>query len=520
MAIIKWTMRRHSVAVIFLLCLMGLCGLPRGDAWSEEVQKARYLWLLTSPDRVLLSGAGENFLLRLTGELPESDEGAPAVGPAVAVEPFLGPDIKLNDADPAGTDRTTQSEVSIAVFGSGPTAKVVAGWNDSRVGKGFSGVGFSDDGGATWTDGSPLPPPPGGSTGGDPSIGVDKTGAFAGRFYYATLAEDSGGVSIIGVSRSEDGGATWTTPVTASMGVDPTSFNDKELLTVGPEGNVYVSWTEFRAGGGTRLRFSRSTDGGVTFSPAIFVQKKGRLQGSMPATAPDGRVYVAWEHFRKKPQIRVARSDDLGLTFPKANKRKVATIVPIGFSKLCPSSGFRRVLSTGTGKDIRVNDFPAIAVGGDGTVYVVWNDGRFDESDVLLSFSTDLGATWSDPNVVNPTTEGAQFFPNIVVDGDGVHVMYYSLDFSTGLITVKVATSTDGGLTFTETTVSDVGFPVVQTNPNFDPVIHDCYMGDYNGIASDGGTRYVGWGDNRNILVTPGFPGGRNDPDIRFDTVP
>ena len=215
----------------------------------------------------------------------------------------------------------------------------------------------------------------------------------------------------------------------------------------------------------------------------------------------------------------MARSDDLGLTFPKANKKKVATITPIGSLTLCGSSS-RRVLSTGTGKDIRVNDFPAIAVDGAGTVYVVWNDGRFDASDVLLSRSTDLGATWSAPIVVNPTTEGAQFFPNIVVDGDGVHVMYYSLDFSTGLIDVKVATSTDGGLTFTETTVSDGGFPVVQTNPNFDPVIQDCYMGDYNWIASDGVTRYAVWGDNRTTIFTPGFPGGRNDPDIRFDTVP
>lgn len=510
-------MRQRTVKLILLCSLIGLLGLPHGEAESDEGPASQYSWLLTSPDRALLSGSGENFLSRLTSAVPGSDE--PAPGGAV---PSLGPDTQLNGADPAGTDRTTQSEASIAVVGTGATAKVVAGWNDSRVGVAYSGVGFSADGGATWTDVSPLPSPPGGSNGGDPAVAVDKTaGPFAGRFYYATLASTSGGVSIIGVARSTDGGATWSGPVTASVGVSSTSFNDKGLMTVGPEGNVYVSWTEFSAGGGTKIRFSRSVDGGVTFSSAKLVQKKGKLQGSMPATAQNGKVYVAWERLSFTPQIWVARSDDRGLTFPLANKTKVATITPIGSSTFCPSSGFRKVLSTGPGQDARVNEFPAVAVNGAGTVYVVWNDARFDASDVLLSRSTNMGATWSAPIRVNPTTTGAQFFPAITADADGIHVMYYSLDFGTGLIDVKVATSVDGGLTFpTETTITDVGFPVVQTNPNFDPVIHDCYMGDYNGIASDGTTRFVVWGDNRNTLFTPGFPAGRNDPDIRFDTLP
>jgi hypothetical protein len=38
----------------------------------------------------------------------------------------------------------------------------------------------------------------------------------------------------------------------------------------------------------------------------------------------------------------------------------------------------------------------------------------------------------------------------------------------------------------------------VQTNPNQDPVISNCYAGDYNNIFSSGSVRYVTWGDDRN----------------------
>ena len=39
-------------------------------------------------------------------------------------------------------------------------------------------------------------------------------------------------------------------------------------------------------------------------------------------------------------------------------------------------------------------------------------------------------------------------------------------------------------------------------------------MGDYIAVASDGTRRYFAWGDNRDVITTPLWPQGRNDPDI------
>jgi hypothetical protein len=63
-----------------------------------------------------------------------------------------------------------------------------------------------------------------------------------------------------------------------------------------------------------------------------------------------------------------------------------------------------------------------------------------------------------------------------------------------------------------EQMLSSETFPVVQTNPNQDPIIANCYMGDYNNIVSNGTTKFVTWGDNRNMVSTTS--GVENQPDV------
>jgi hypothetical protein len=53
-----------------------------------------------------------------------------------------------------------------------------------------------------------------------------------------------------------------------------------------------------------------------------------------------------------------------------------------------------------------------------------------------------------------------------------------------------------------EAPLSTVPFPIYQTNPNQDPIIAACYMGDYNQVASNGTRRFATWGDNRNVVTT------------------
>jgi hypothetical protein len=64
-----------------------------------------------------------------------------------------------------------------------------------------------------------------------------------------------------------------------------------------------------------------------------------------------------------------------------------------------------------------------------------------------------------------------------------------------------------------ESAISSVTLPVVQTNPNQDPIVANCYMGDYNNITSNGSLRFVTWGDNRNV-VTTSTGVTENQPDV------
>src|SRR5262249_45177938 len=70
-------------------------------------------------------------------------------------------------------------------------------------------------------------------------------------------------------------------------------------LAVGPEGNVYIAYASNNSRDGADIAFQRSTDGGVTFSPAVSINSRPGSDRSQwfpyvvadPAT---GRVYVEY----------------------------------------------------------------------------------------------------------------------------------------------------------------------------------------------------------------------------------
>lgn len=81
-------------------------------------------------------------------------------------------------------------------------------------------------------------------------------------------------------------------------------FNDKPSLKVDDwvgshhEGNVYVAWTLFVGAGQDQILFSRSEDGGQTFSKPIKISTGvASAQGSDIVVQPDGDVYVFWREF-------------------------------------------------------------------------------------------------------------------------------------------------------------------------------------------------------------------------------
>ncbi len=528
--------------------------IPPGPATATGpfTQRQFLTRLAQSPVSKWLSVGGQTSLRLALGTKPQpvsgvsvpSTDDTAATAPAVAgakasVSPGLT-NVRVNT--PAGDaaaepDMTTQSETSVAAHGS----NVVVAYNDDGRSAfflspvvDFSGYSWSSDGGATFHD-SVLPNRLPALNVGDPIVAADRSG----RFYYASLASAPLSVPVV-VGTSTNGGKTFSSPITVSS-KSAFDFTDKPWMTVGPDpsdpskDDVYVSWTDFffecangRCTFGTRIELSVSRDGGTTFSsPTIVVQQPDQVdrtefafvQGSSISVDPNtGAVYVAWERFANPfgdrrfdypdRAVWVARSDDSGMSFSQATR--AGDPVPIGSTNFICGN----VLRFGRAQLVRVQEFPSLAVGPSGTVYVGFDTGVQGRSLVFVARSSDGGATWQ-RSPVNPTEFTDQFMPSIVADGGGVHVLYYQRATSRKLATVL--SSSNGGPRFgAAEQVSTETFGVPFTLPNFDPAIALCYMGDYISLTSDGASLHAAWGDNRNTVTDGLYPDGRLDPNVFY----
>ena len=181
-------------------------------------------------------------------------------------------------------------------FANGST--IVAAYQVGRVYDGGAcAIGFSTstDNGSTWTSGL-LPHITKWAGGGANDRATDAAVAYDARdnvwmVSSLTLLE-AGGVhgNAVVTSRSTDGGLTWGNPVTTATGGDL----DKNWIVCDNTasspyyGNCYTEWDDH--GSGNRLEMSRSTDGGLTWS-APATNNAGVI-GGQPVVRPDGTVIV------------------------------------------------------------------------------------------------------------------------------------------------------------------------------------------------------------------------------------
>ena len=452
-------------------------------------------WLLKPEVFSQLSSAGQRAALLMNGRL-KSDGGAgqpplPRRGEGVAPE-ASGDNIRVNN--PAlDTSFHTHSETSVAVNGS----IVIVSFNEAA----FDGYGISSDGGNTFTH-KRIPSASNAANLGD---GVVAFGP-GGEIYYSTLAEvvtATGGVkSFVGVSKSSDNGATFSTPFDASTTAgNSIDFQDKEWVAVDRnatsqfKGNVYVSWTDFTAlpsgqSNGSFINFARSTDGGATFGAPQAISAQDRssaVQGSMPVVASNGDLYVAFRDTHSAfGGMAIRKSTDGGKTF--LPEKKVVSVSSIS-------------AMTGGGA-VRTNSFPSITIDNNGVVHIVydaWSGSQLDRSDIFYVRSSDGGDTWSQPLKLNDDgTTTTQFLPSIAVTADGtIGVKWWDRRNDTlndCLTDVYMTISHDGGMTFGK------NFRITDQNWMFGPIepgFASGYHGDYDDIVSDGSNFLMSWSDER-----------------------
>jgi hypothetical protein len=317
---------------------------------------------------------------------------------------------------------------------------------------GISGVYFSFDSGATWTQPTytgltaqtgtthvgqihTLPGyfEHGMSSHGDPALAFGpKPGpngfswSNGSRLYYANLAfplssaPGFAGFSAAVVSRTDNPQAAaasvqsaWMDPVIVSK-QNAALLSDKEDIWADNSssspffGNVYLCNVAFRGINSKPepVVFNTSTDGGSTWrqrqlSPATNSAQTGGRQGCAIRTDSAGVVYVVWEGTDIKTRQSVfflARSFDGGNTFEKA--RPIATVHDVGVPD--PVSG--RIVFDGFA-GTRTDSFPSLSIangaptGADATntIVLTWPNGALNNEQALVQTSADRGLTWSVP---------------------------------------------------------------------------------------------------------------------------
>src|SRR5581483_7274643 len=481
---------------------------PMGQL-AQLVQHARQ----NQPD----NGNGSSFHVTANGSLIAGVPKAIPGSPVDKGDLCFGGDEDCSDTGFSDGPGATQSETAIAIDKTG--RHIVVGFKDFR---GFnlpltsvSGFAYSDDGGATFTDGGQLPTTGTNSTGlvfGDPDIRYIAGGSgcqFVYSSIYVTNVTVPGNpkpvsAQTMSVHRSTDCGHTWTGPFEVKPATLPTSATDaadKEFISVDPDtGRLGLSWSNFVKGGaaGVQIRFTYSDDVMTatppTWSNSAVLNPASVLTafdtGSEPRFAGLGsnNVYVAWAHQESfyTDETQVAVSHDNGSTFDHPVTLDQSTL-------LVPTFFIDNIL----GND-RTHQFPSIAVDNSfgrnhGNVYVAYaTNADFDGADVVVHRSTDGGATWSEPTVLtsNPGADRAQWFPTVTVDTDTgrVNVVYDDQGVSTSgdVMEMEWVHSDDGGSSWSRPSPITRPFHAGYGNDT-----GQLNLGDYNASASQGGNLYT-----------------------------
>ena len=403
---------------------------------------------------------------------------------------------------------------------------------------------MSLDGGATWQTvvvpglTNCSPPNPGGTDlnfdrASDPWVSFGPDGALhqISLLFDADPALANFGPNGLAVSKSTDGGLTWTDPILIIEDDQPNILNDKQSLTADPTDAdlVYAVWDRLRVPPGSVINpenviglgfkspffFARSTDGGDTWEPARRIYDPGannQTIGHQLVVLPDGTLVDFFDeilNFRNDDgdaqfdlNLSLLRSPNKGETWlPRGRPIRVADIQSL--SVVTPDEG-EGIRDADILFDVAVDPDPI-----SGALYAVWQDSRFTAFDqIAFIMSTDGGLTWSTPIRVNQTPPNDEkplrqqaFIPSVVVAGDDgtVTVTYY--DFRNDLDTEDVElvdhfavhchpapplnedcsdpdSWTDPG---DEVRLTDTSFNILEA-----PVARELFIGDYVGLASDG----------------------------------
>jgi hypothetical protein len=474
---------------------------------------------------------------------------------------------------PSGVRAYGQSETSLAATG----PYVVEAWNDSTsffstcpspsFKEEGTGLGFSADGGKSFTDlgGLPNADCTVNIYEGDPSV-VAYTAGGSSYFYISSLFDSPTGLggSYIAMTACKVTGAgkaatlSCGQPITMASSSACTTipdvgqvcnFLDKEFMSVDPaRGRLYATFTEFDVNtGASQVELSACdignaaggagpaggtpaapvcTNNGLQKPPHLVVQQPDpngcEYEGAYPAVSTGtGDLYAGYEfnwatNLSSSACANTVTSEVLTLiprscltvtakaACPGPSARVAVPVVSLDGAFL---PGYNRFPG---------NDFPRVAVSGPaGTVSMVWNDTRHHPlGDIVLQSFTlgSLAPVQHAPVVLNPATDASNFLPALrVANAKGnLDVSWYSRTNPNSAITGVTAVT---GVSPRTTARPGSHVTITSGTSDWNSVSSDIVpnFGDYtdNVLVSTGtapyvgSTLYVAWSDGRLGLPQP-----------------
>jgi hypothetical protein len=387
---------------------------------------------------------------------------------------------KVND----NVDISSQEFPSISVDSNGKIHVVWTDWRNDADGEGASGGGIdgvnnadiyyanSTDGGITWSPGKMVSDDSGTYTQDISYIAVDKNN----KIHVIWIDNRNIPQDDIYYANSTDGGISFSKNRKIN---DVSKGSNDPALAVDDNNVIYVAWVDERNDTTkSDIYFSRSTDGGISFSLNKKVNDDDlplTYQGTPSIAVGGGILGVVWQDDRNPYGIYFANSTDEGDTF---SVNKEVDDDPTESPK----------------------ERPSIAIDDNGYMAIAWMDKRNNDYDIYFANSTDGGDTFTQNQRVNDDmgTE-YQYFPSLGLRNRTVYIawqdnrngnwdIYFARSNIPLLMTMPISPPSDSSLT--DNTPALVITPVIDGDG--DAVYYNFTISDQPDAES--GTSYSsGW---------------------------
>lgn len=229
----------------------------------------------------------------------------------------------------------------------------------------------------------------------------------------------------------------------------------KMPLYAASDNNLYVVWVDNNPDSQGEILFSKSTDGGVSFTNPTKVLDSKNVNLPIRLAASGDNVYLVWNTWTDRPEdVFLMKSEDAGDTFDS----------PINLSSDLPSSRSAQIAVY------------------DDKVYVIWvSEASIFGNGILLRASTDGGETFGATTALASFSKMYYSQPEITAFQNNVYAAW--VDLSNEQYDIVFAASNDNGKNFNKMNIDDPS--THGWGPDIDATENAAYVTYYEWLGED-----------------------------------